>query len=155
MATATDTSADVEEILAVHKAWMDSNNGLVIEDMVPQFADPGYLQYNLNGHTYNGVQEKVKLWEGFHLVGQNLADCGDIEEPQVYVEGDLAYLTVLGSAKLLGRGNSGTMEFGSEVTFRVTEVYRRNDGKGAPVWKIWHFHCSLVDTVSPKYPQDA
>jgi len=152
----TDTSTDVQEIIAVHTAWMDSNNGLIIEDMVPQFADPGYLQYNLNGHTYNSVGEKVKLWEGFHQIGMNLAECGDIEEPAVYVEGDLAYLTVLGSAKLVGRGESGTMEAGNDVVFRVTEVYRRNDGKGNPEWKIWHFHCSPVaDPSSAKYPQDA
>jgi hypothetical protein len=27
-------------------------------------------------------------------------------------------------------------------------IFRRDDGRGNPVWKIWHFHCS------PLAPED-
>ena len=158
MSTSTvDTSQDVEDILKVHHAWVQSNDGLIIEDMIPNFADPGYLQYNLNGHTYRSVHEKVKLWEGLLGAGLNLTDMQVVEEPEVYVEGGLAYLTAIWSCYTVGQGSSGNMEMsGAPITFRITEVYRKDDGKGNPVWKIWHFHCSLVaDPSSPKYPQDA
>ena len=56
---------DVADILKVHHAWLESNNGLVESKMYPNFANPGYLQYNLNGHTYTSVDEKVKIWH-FH-----------------------------------------------------------------------------------------
>ncbi|HEX8050087.1 MAG TPA: hypothetical protein VF504_01350, partial [Solirubrobacterales bacterium] len=26
--------------------------------------------------------------------------------------------------------------------FRETSVLRRDDGRGAATWRIWHFHCS-------------
>lgn len=152
-----DDPKDHEEILAVHKSWLDSNNGLVIEKMYPNFANPGYYQFNLNGHTYTSVDEKVRLWEGLHAVDFNLADMKIVQEPLIHSEGNLAYLLTVWSAVVVGTGTTGLMTPDPEPTvFRVTEVYRKDDGKGNPEWKIWHFHASpIADPGSPRFPQDA
>ncbi|GAB3395004.1 MULTISPECIES: YybH family protein [Amycolatopsis] len=148
---------DIKEILAVHHAWLESNNDLVIDKMYPNFADPGYLQFNLNGHEYRGPAEKAKLWEGLHEIGFNLSDMKIVEEPKVHADGDLAYLTTYWSAQVSGDKGTGVLEPDPEpLVFRVTEVYRRDDGKGNPVWKIWHFHASPIASPDlPRFPQDA
>jgi hypothetical protein len=38
------------------------------------------------------------------------------------------------------------------VRFRETVVFRRDDGQGNPVWKIWHFHCSPLAPASEPRP---
>lgn len=152
---------DVKAILAVHHAWLDSNNGLVEDKMVSNFANPGYLQFNLNGHQYDSVDEKVKLWQGLHQIGFNLFDVKIHEEPKVHAEGDLAYLTAYWSGRVSGHTGTGVVDpkaaaAAEPLVFRITEIYRRNDGKGNPVWKIWHFHASFVaPAASPRFPQDA
>jgi ketosteroid isomerase-like protein len=157
MSDTVNNPQDIAEILAVHHSWLESNNGLVPEKMYPNFANPGYLQFNLNGHQYNNVDEKVKLWEGLHQIGFNLTDVKIVEEPKVYAEGNLAYLTAYWSALATGDTGTGALEPAAEpLTFRVTEVYRRDDGTGKPVWRIWHFHASPVASPeAPRFPQDA
>lgn len=146
---------DTAEIIAVHEAWMYSNNGLEIEKMTPHFADPGYHQFNLNGFTYN-LAEKIRLWEGLRTLGMDLA-LEKIQEPVVFVHGDLAYLHDEWDVVIGGSGDSGSLTAtGERSRIRITEVFRRDDGAGAKVWKIWHFHCSFAaaeDAV--KFPQDA
>ena len=95
---------DIAAIRAVHESWLDSNNDLVIDKMYPNFANPGYLQFNLNGHTYTSVDEKVRLWEGLHQIGFTLKDMKLVEEPKIHVEGNLRYLTTLWSALVAGTG---------------------------------------------------
>ncbi|MCW2523481.1 MAG: hypothetical protein JWO63_1816 [Frankiales bacterium] len=150
-------SRDVEDILAVHRAWLDSNNGLVVEKMYDNFANPGYYQFNLNGHSYGSVDEKVKLWQGLHETDFNLADMKIVEEPVVHSDGYLAYLMAIWSARVVGTGSTGLMVPDAEpVVFRVTEVYRKDDGQGNPNWKIWHFHASPIASPDlPRFPQDA
>ncbi|WP_226351686.1 MULTISPECIES: nuclear transport factor 2 family protein [unclassified Pseudonocardia] len=157
--TEVNNPDDVAAIRAVHQSWLESNNGLVPEKMYPNFANPGYLQFNLNGHEYNGPDEKWKLWEGLHQIGFNLSDMTIVEEPKIHVEGNLGYLTTYWSTIVTGEKEKGTglMEPDPEpLVFRVTEVYRRDDGTGKPEWRIWHFHASPVaDPTSPRFPQDA
>lgn len=149
------TNQDIESIVAVHESWMYSNNGLEIDKMVPNFANPGYHQFNLNGFTYD-LPEKVKLWEGLRGLGMELA-LVKIQEAFVHVEGDLAYLIDEWDVVIGGSGESGAMAATGERTrIRITEVFRRDDGKGVPEWKIWHFHCSYAAPADGvKYPQDA
>lgn len=148
---------DLKEIRAVHDKWLFSNNGLIIDEMVPNFADPGYYQFNLNGHTYANMEEKVHLWHGFHSIGFNLENSHEVGEPMIYAEGDIAYIMAIWSTVITGEEASGIMVPDPEpVVFRVTEVLRRNDGKGNPIWKIWHFHASPVAPAElVKFPQDA
>jgi len=151
----TDREADIAEIVRLHTEWMESNNGLDIPRMIPNFADPGYHQFNLNGFTYD-LPEKVRLWEGLHELGSNLV-MKKLAEPTVFLDQDLAYLIDEYDIVMEGRAQSGTMPPPSPVPVRarMTEVYRRDDGHGEPVWKIWHFHCSLAAGPGTfKYPQE-
>ena len=146
---------DVAEIIAVHEAWMYSNVGLDIDKMVVNFANPGYHQYNLNGFTYD-LDEKIRLWEGFHEVGTDL-EMTKVQEPFVYVHGDLAYLIDEWDVVILGTGASGHMVPQSDtLRVRFTEVFRRDDGQGNAEWRIWHFHASFgASEGATKFPQDA
>jgi len=135
--------SDVEEILAVHWDWFESNRGLDVERMRRAFADPGYLQYSLNGHIYRGIEQKVRVWTRLREEGFDFGELRVVEAPVVHVSGDLAYLTVVWSSRLIGEMGDGVVDGGSEpIIIRATEVYRRDDGAGAPVWRIWHFHGS-------------
>ena len=53
---------DAESVRAVHDGWFASNVGLDADAMLKYFPESdGYLQFNLNGLTYNGAPEKHKL----------------------------------------------------------------------------------------------
>jgi hypothetical protein len=49
---------DRKVILRVHREWLESNHGPDIERMGKVFAGEQYLIFNLNGHTYRGLQER-------------------------------------------------------------------------------------------------
>jgi hypothetical protein len=41
---------------------------------------------------------------------------------------------------------------------RSTEIYKRDDGEGRPIWKMWHFHCSPLppaDALRPGFKDTA
>ncbi|MFI0411676.1 YybH family protein [Actinomadura sp. 3N508] len=145
--------ADVREVRRVHGQWWEANQGLDVERMRECFA-PGYLMWNLNGHPYYGLNEKIALFQYYkgRLVPAEPPRLWDV---RVVVVGDMAYVTsegVLpfevsgdgsGSATLdavvpLYDGDGRTVH----VRFRETCVLRRDDGEGGRAWKIWHFHCS-------------
>jgi ketosteroid isomerase-like protein len=151
---------DESEIRRVHRQWWASNVGLDVERMRECFA-PRYLMWNLNGHPYYSLDEKVHLFEYYkqHLVPTEPPELWDV---RVTVAGDMAYVTAVGVLPFTVRSDSGS---GSAlldavlplyerrgdvvlVRFRETSVFRRDDGRGNPAWKIWHFH------ASPLAPED-
>jgi hypothetical protein len=116
--------------------------------------------FNLNGHTYYGLDEMDKVWEFYH----DNAEIGivPIWDMRIYVDGDLAYLTSEGilptrAVTEAGWGASNAEASPDEMTeirFRETSVLRRDDGEGNAEWKIWHFHCSVnapIDEVRPGF----
>lgn len=137
------TDTDTTAILAVHNDWYAANVELVAESMI-DFFPPGdaYLQFNLNGFTYNGAQDKAKLWRNLHELGAKIKTIGDTAAPNVEVFGDVALLTSEGECELMLPSPSGTLESSGSIRFRNTEFYRRDDGTGAPQWRIWHMHVS-------------
>jgi hypothetical protein len=156
----TDTAElerDREEILARHKDWWEANNGLDIPRMANCFPKGmNYLMFNLNGHPYFGLDEKVKLWEWYqHELALGM---GDIRIMKFELHGDMAWIAVEGVIPLQAIGASGTgseswqlSEGGDQwdpFRMRATEIYQRDDGEGTPVWKMWHFH------ASPLPPED-
>src|SRR5581483_2235726 len=112
----------------------------------------GYLMWNLNGHPYYSLEEKVRLFEHYkeHLVPTEPPELWDV---RVTVEGDLAFTvrsdegsgSRLLDAVLPLYGRRGDVV---PVRFRETSVLRRDDGRGNRVWRIWHFH------ASPLAPED-
>jgi len=145
---------DIREVRRIHRQWWVSNKGLDVETMRECFA-PQYLMWNLNGHPYFSLAEKVELFTYYrdHLVPTEPPELWDI---RVTVDGDMAYVTSEGILPVTvasdeGSGSSlidsmaGRYERrGDQVQFRFREtcVFRRDDGNGNRVWKIWHFHCS-------------
>lgn len=145
-------SSDLEQILAVHRGWYESNVGLAPDAMLPYFpSGDGYLQFNTNGHTYHGVMDKHRLWVNLQQMGVNITTIKDVAEPDVQIFGDVALLTAEGMATMVLPATGGGLAEPTEAPFRATEFYRRDDGKGNPEWRIWHMHASVADKVMPKY----
>ncbi len=147
------TDSDTATILAVHNSWLAANVGLVTEAMVGFFPPrDNYLQFNLNGFTYRGVLEKARLWNNLNKAGANISGIRDTAEPTVQVFGDVALLTSEGECELVLPGPDGALDGPRLVRFRNTEFYRRDDGAGAPEWRIWHMHVSeAAPDGTPKY----
>lgn len=138
---------DVREVRRVHDAWFTANWGLDIPAMRECFA-PDYLMFNLNGHPYYSLDEKVALWT--HYKEQITVPVPPYGwDVRTTVDGDMAYVTCEAVLPIAAIGAEGTgasqLDVGEatmEVKFRSTTILRRNDGQGNRVWKIWHFHCS-------------
>ena len=156
----SEQGQDEQEIRRVHRQWWASNRGLDVERMQECFA-PDYLMWNLNGHPYFGLQEKVDLFRYYqqHMVPTEPVELWNVD---VHVDGDMAYVTAEGILPVVMASEEGS---GSAVMdaaarhyqregdvirfrFRETSVFRRDDGRGGRAWKIWHFHCS------PLAPED-
>lgn len=150
---------DTDEIRRVHRQWWAANRGLDIERMAECFA-PEYLMWNLNGHPYYSLDEKISLFRYYrdHLVP---TEWPEVWDERITVSGDIAYLTAEGVLPVTASGEgSGSATLDAvvplyerrgdtvRVRFRETVVFRRDDGHGEPVWRIWHFHCS------PLAPED-
>lgn len=148
------------DIRRVHHEWWASNVGLDVERMRKCFA-PDYLMWNLNGHPYFSLVEKVELFHYYreHMVPTDPPELWDV---RVTVDGDMAYVTSEGILPVTVTSDEGSgsslidamaphyERHGDQVLFRFreTSVFRRDDGAGNRDWRIWHFHCS------PLAPED-
>ncbi len=111
-----------------------------------------YLMFNLNTHPYFGIAEKTKLWE--HYQEQlRVPRMPEVKIMRLDISGDMAWLACEGMfpEKQTGPEGRGTVTRPLDPTreidwmrIRATEVYQRDDGEGNPVWKMWHFHGSLM-----------
>lgn len=156
----SDIEQDLDEIRRVHREWWASNNGLDVDRMQACFA-PDYLMWNLNGHPYYSLEEKIELFRYYreHMVPTQPPELWDI---RVTADGDMAYVTSEGILPVTVASDEGSGSSlidamapryerrGEEVLFRFreTSVFRRDDGAGNREWRIWHFHCS------PLAPED-
>jgi hypothetical protein len=90
----------------------------------------------------------------------------ELWDVRVTVDGDMGYVTCEGILPVVIASSEGS---GSAVMdaaaphyerrggvvrfrFRETSVFRRDDGEGNPVWKIWHFHCSPLAPLDEPRP---
>jgi ketosteroid isomerase-like protein len=154
---------DVAEIRRLHRQWWSSNVGLDVPTMQECFA-PQYLMWNLNSHPYFSLKEKSELFAYYkaHMVPTQPPELWDI---RVTADGDMGYLTAEGilPVEVSGSGSgSAIMDCAAPLyeqrgdvirfRFRETSVYRRDDGHGNPVWKMWHFHASPLAPVDEPRP---
>jgi ketosteroid isomerase-like protein len=147
-------AADIEEILRLHREWWEANRDCDIPRMVKVFPSPGaeYLMFNLNGHPYFGMTEKVALWEFYRtLIEEQVVDASQVM--RLEVRGDTAWLACEGIAELrpVG-GGEWTGDSVDTPYFRATEIYHRDDGEGGPQWRMWHFHCSPLPPLDETRP---
>jgi len=164
MSESARRGGDEEEIRRVHRQWWESNRGLDVEKMRECFA-PAYLMFNLNGHPYFSLDEKVDLFRYYqqHMVPEEPVELWDV---RLELGGDMAYVTAEGILPVVMKSDEGSgsavldgiaprYERRGEVIrvrFRETSVLRRDDGAGAPRWTIWHFHCSPLAPESEPRP---
>lgn len=152
---------DVEAIRRAHRDWWAGNHTLEIARCARNFA-PRTLMFNLNGHTYYGLDEMIKAWE--YYTGALEIDVCYLWDYRIHVEGDLAYITCEGvfptkqaAGSETGWG-AGNLEIGKRgepplgIRFRETSIARRDDGEGNAVWKLWHFHCSPAAPADEERP---
>lgn len=135
---------DIEEILRLSREWWEANIAFDIPRMVKVFPSPGeeYLMFNFNGHPYYGMKEKVALWEWYSSrIDQHTGF--EVRVMRLEVRGDTAWVACEGHMQL-ETPDDGEWTADSVTTpyFRATEIYHRDDGAGAPQWRMWHFHCS-------------
>src|SRR4051812_44769014 len=118
-------------------------------------AGMNYLMFNLSGHPYFGIDEKVNLWKWYQE--QLDITMPDIRIMKFELSGDMAWIGCEGVFPLRAIGASGTgsetWQLGEEADYdpfrlRATEIYQRDDGAGGKAWKMWHFH------ASPLPPED-
>jgi ketosteroid isomerase-like protein len=139
----SDADKDLAAIRGVHDTWFAANVDLVVDAMLPCFPEgDGYLQFNLNGFTYNGIQDKARLWRNLASAGVNITHIKEDGDPLIQVFGDVALLTSHAECELVLPTATGKLESSGITRFRNTEFYRRDDGNGNPDWRIWHMHIS-------------
>ncbi|MGA5546216.1 YybH family protein [Mycobacterium sp. NPDC051198] len=155
----TTPEADVEAILHAHQEWWIANQGGDIPRMVPNFpvGDDNYIMFNLQGHPYYGIDEKVKLWE--HYKQQVFsAQVPTTRIVQFVLEGDVAWIAadVLFSLEQIGEDGlaapSSSFKYAKGTRVRSTECYLRDGGDGSPKWTMWHFHCSPAPDADEPRP---
>ena len=147
------TPTDREEILRLHRAWWESNFDFDIPKMRSVFAGERYLQYNLNGHPYYGLEQKTKLWKA--LKGNlSIPEISDPIDLRLEIAGDMAWLACENIVRIaLAPGVEVPGVPLTPYRIRSTEIYQRDDGSGGRAWKMWHFHCSPAAAESePRMP---
>lgn len=150
----TDRKLDEQRLLELHRDWYYSNFNINIPLMRTIFprGERNFLMFNLNGHTYFGVDDLADLWSYYARTGR----WGLPEDYVLRVEvvGDLGYVVSEGTFPAWvvkdSDGNLLPEDQQRDLTtrYRSTEIYKRDDGEGRPEWKMWHFHCS------PRPPDD-
>jgi ketosteroid isomerase-like protein len=143
-----ETATDREKILHVHDEWWIANDEIDVPRMRACFAGERYHMFNLNAHTYWGLEEKTKLWEAFH--GHISLKVGPSEQMRLDINGDLAWLACEVDCKLWADVELPPHLSGDKVRVRATEIYERQpDG----AWKMVHFHCSNhAPADEPRFP---
>jgi hypothetical protein len=98
------------------------------------------MGFNLNGHRYDTIAEWASLWK--HL-GKSFGKVEVAPDTRldIWIRGDVAWVAC--ESEIIITLADGA-RFEGSTKFRSTEVYLREDDKGAKVWKMWHFHCSPV-----------
>jgi ketosteroid isomerase-like protein len=146
---------DVEAVRQAHRDWWAANFTREMFRRKRNFVDDT-LMFNLNGHTYYGLDEMVRVWEYYtDNIDNGVPTLWDY---RIFVSGDLAYITCEGEFLTRARSEQGwgasnaaiadSDQVFSRIHFKETSVARRDDGLGNPVWKIWHCH------YSPAAPDD-
>lgn len=150
-------------ILEVHRLWWLANVEMDIPRMRTCFpSGDNYLMFNFNGHPYFGLEEKTRLWEHYRRAGLSLTGPPDVQIMRLEVIGDLAYIAdEFEVSTVLAPGITERIDeiqdflkpgVPTPERGRATEIYKRDDGEGRRIWKMWHFHCSPLPAADAGRP---
>ena len=132
---------DRAALLRLHAAYIDVNARFDWAKLEPIWsAAPEATFFNLNGHTYNGRDHWIRLWQFY---GQNVQssiwtpfDIGGV------VTGELATIWCHRRTRRDWTGDEAPPEDihydGAEFITRSTMVFRKDDGQ----WRVVHAHFS-------------
>lgn len=145
-ADTTTTRSEEEEITRLHLAWVKANRSgdttWCRENM--RSGDDGVRLFNTNGSEYRGVEHWCRLWDHYRhvIIGDRAAKSLPLfesVEPQVHVNGDVAWVTSWFRAKATVAGQP------LPELSRGTEIWERT-GEG---WKMVHGHWSFGGPGAP------
>jgi hypothetical protein len=153
--------SDKAAILSLHKDWRTANGGLDIPLMRTVFpAGDAYLMFNLNGHPYFGIEEKTALWEYYQT--RLVTRMSRVRIMRLDIGADMAYIASEGvfpshyldldDGGEAAEGMDHELTLADNVLIRTSEIYKRDDGAGNPVWKMWHYHCSPLPAADEPRP---
>lgn len=143
-----DRTPDEEELLRLHRDWYYSNFEINIPLMRTVFptGQDSFLMFNLNDHPYFGVDDLADLWS-YYARTDRWGLCEDYVM-RLDVSGDMGYVISEGTfpAWIVKDADGNPLPEDAVIDklfrYRSTEIYKRDDGDGRPVWRMWHFHCS-------------
>lgn len=130
--------------MRLHSEWWEANRTMDHERMRRCFVEGDrYYQFNLNGHPYYGIDEKVEMWKAYGRDRLTIPGLGPDENLRLEIRGDMAWLACENVIQIAAADGvpTGPMPL-SPFRVRSTEVYQRDDGLGGERWRIWHIHCS-------------
>lgn len=138
------TDKDKEELLALHRGYLDANSkGLDVDALHEVWSEnPDCVWFNSTGYTYHGIDDWAKLWNYF-------GPRTEITEPwrstdvRLIGNGEVAAITcertARGGWKTAGNEPHWT---GDVWPSRSTEIFTRENGE----WKCVHVHISTRET---------
>ena len=135
---------DRARLLAMHEAYLAANATFDVPALRPLWSrDPGAVFFNLNGHTYVGVEHWAKLWAYYGTRLQTgLWTATDLK---VMVRGDMAMITShrVSPVKWVGpESEPVTYHDNPRRHSRSTMVFAREGGE----WRVVHTHFSEAST---------
>jgi ketosteroid isomerase-like protein len=142
------SATDRTRILEVHQAYLDANSTFDWKALRPIWSDdPTNVFFNMNGHTYIGLEHWTRLWQYY---GERL-ETGQWEpfDLKVIVRGDMAVVTCHRKTKTRWTGaptERPVWHVDKSFTSRSTMVLLKQRGD----WKTVHVHFSEArDTPRP------
>jgi ketosteroid isomerase-like protein len=132
------SAEDQQRLLALHEEWLAANSRLdtgAARRLMT--SDPTAVFYNINGHTYVGVEHWCRLWDYYRTQFETL-ESWTACDVKLTIRGDMALITAMRTARLRQIGGDVPSSFvtGERAVFRGTLVFVREAGD----WKIIHGH---------------
>lgn len=135
------SQADREQILAAHDAYLRANAAYDWPALKAIFSDdPTSVFFNMNGHTYVGLEHWSRLWR--YYAQHKESGWWEPFDIKVIVRGDMAVVTCHRTTMTRWKPGTGTPDTGhqdkSGFTSRSTMVLVKENG----AWKTVHAHFS-------------
>ena len=131
------TDADRRDLLAIHHGFLAANDPLD-PDMLRKVWDDDTTRafFNTNGHTYQGLDDWLKVWDYYRVRFRLIRPYG-AGNIRIIVRGDMAVVAADGVSRTkewIGKPE----ETHNPKRYRTTQVCVRKDGR----WKVVHAHFS-------------
>lgn len=138
------TEEDKEQLLALHKGYLEANSiGLNVEALRKVWsADPHCVWFNSTGYTYKGIEDWAKLW-AFFGPRTEITKPWQSTDVRLIGNSDFAVITCERTAAGSWKSDDGEPHWtGADWPSRSTEAFRRENGK----WICVHVHISTRET---------